>query len=124
MLRPENLPDSESYQAALLSIKDKLSDKELRMLKLLYYADERTLSSSEMATALGDSGQANIAFGTLGHKLSDALNFRPGKRHNNSYRWWNILALGPLNINNFKWAMHPELAEALLAVGLVKDNKA
>lgn len=119
MLRPANLPNSDAYKAALLLIKDDLSEKELRMLALLYHANERTMSSSDMASALGDSGQANIAFGKLGHKLSDALNFKPGKRPNGKYQWWNIMALGPKNIINFKWTMHPELAEALKELDLI-----
>jgi hypothetical protein len=125
MLRPANLPNCEDFKAALLLIKDNLSKKERSMLTFLYYANERTMTSSKMATALGDSGQANIAFGKLGRKLSDALNFKPGKRKNNTYQWWNILALGPKNINikPYKWTMHPELADALLAVGLVKRHK-
>lgn len=120
---PTPLATPDEYRKALLVVRDKhrISERDLKMLRAHYRADRHTITAGQLAAALEfkDGAAANLHYGKLAHKLSDALGIEPSKRVNGTVAWWRVIAYGPADRelgDHFEWTMRPELVAALQAM--------
>ncbi|GLQ39771.1 hypothetical protein GCM10007908_33910 [Rhizobium albus] len=111
-------PDTEQFLAALTALGP--SEKQRRLLKAHASAPRRTASMRALALeALGknEPATANLIYGTLAHRLTERLNFKPDQRDDGSPVWMSIIAEGwyPPR-REFEWTMVPSLRDAILAL--------
>jgi hypothetical protein len=101
------------------------AEHELAMLEAHASAAERTMTAGELAQAAGWQSyrSANAHYGKLGRRVTEALALpiRDGKA--DEWAWTNALAEdagGQVSRDSplFRWRMHPELADALRALGI------
>ncbi len=110
----------EQYRAALLAVRDRMSDAHLAMLQAHCRAPDHTITATRLAEAAGLAtySAANLRYGTFAHWLADALGYAPDPRPSGAVRWWPALAYGKAGPEgaldgHFEWVMRPELVATL-----------
>ncbi|MBP8232999.1 MAG: hypothetical protein KAY22_11895 [Rhizorhabdus sp.] len=109
-------PAAEDYATAMLAIG--LSDTEAAILRLHAAADRRTLSMRAIAKGVLGTDKpyaANLAYGRLAARLTEALGWAPDRRADGTPVWMSAVAEGwyPPR-REYEWTMVPPLAEAVV----------
>lgn len=121
MIHPPYVPSVSQYKTSLSAVHNLINDKQVALLQAHYNAPNRTITTPQLAQAIGINGfsTVNLQYGRFAHMLCDALNFVPNRRADGTYRWWSILGSGiPSNQEHgFQWVMHEQLAQALEELG-------
>jgi hypothetical protein len=117
---PAPIATTDDFKRALLSVRDRMTDMHLNMLRAHCQAPEHTITATRLAEAvrLPTCGAANLQYGTYAHWVADALGYVPDQRDDGSYNGWRTLAYGraasiETQDGHFEWIMRPELVEAL-----------
>lgn len=104
------------YQRGLALLAKTLTDRERTILRVQYAAPDHALNIHLFATQLGCSYQRlNVEYGTLARRLIEAI----GLPWDRSKGWWPALSLGWKTRQGFVWQLHPTLAQALEASGVL-----
>ena len=121
MFTNDDPPSSDDYRTTLTKLKGELSDAQLTIFQTQYAAPGRAVTSQELRSSLGYKGIAasNGAYGTLGKLLAGHINFSVSDRPENRPGWWRTLSTGDGAGDHFTWIMRPQLADALVSVGIV-----
>ena len=108
---------------------ENLGDHEIAMLKA--HTAARVLTATELANAAGwDSfSSANAHYGFLGRKAASFLGLELPKHSDGSPAFTFALAEsagegGLPETGNFQWAIHPELAKAVVSAGILNSEPA
>ena len=117
------------YEEALIQMRNcgGVANYELAIFNAFSLAPRHTLTASELARECGftDKNEANLRFGQLAKRVSEALHFMPRSRHGDGEpRWWPTLAYAPNqegdSEGHWQWTMRPELLEVLRAMRWVR----
>lgn len=112
-LRPR--PGTADYKRALSEVRP--TDKEMRILRFHAAQAKRSVCMRLIAERVLSSVQptsANLAYGQLAHRLSDALAFEPDYREDGTPIWMSAVAEGwQPDDGEFEWVMVLSLASAL-----------
>jgi putative restriction endonuclease len=114
------------YKQGLNLIRHKISESQYAILRTQYYAPNKTITSSQLAKAIGYSNFSivNMQYGKLGHLIAASLNRLPTTRtEDGTYQWWKVLSSGTSSKSGFRWTMHSKLAQALEELEIVTPNK-
>lgn len=115
-----NIPNAEAYKGGLEAIG--LNDKQRSMLECHYKAHNRTVTYTDLAAAAGSPSYrvANSAYGTLGRKLGEAIEYKFVMAPDRGEPFYSS-AIGidaPKSINGeYRMMMHHELAKAIQTLG-------
>jgi len=125
---PTPIASTEQYRAALLAVRERMTDVHLKMLQAHCKSPEHVITAAQLATAVGldTPASAGLKYGTFARWLSEVLNFQPDIRGGGSFRWWMTVASGrpgsTSTVNSeFEWVMRPELVVALRAMRWVRE---
>jgi predicted HNH restriction endonuclease len=123
MFSVDNLPKQNDYVRALDSIK--LTDNERKLLNVQFRQPGRAITSQECRDLFGYGGigGANFLYGKLAKKIANALQFKtfePGERLRH---WWRALSSGQQLDEHFTWTMRPQVANALIKLGIVERGR-
>lgn len=119
---PTPIATAEQYKAALLSVRDKVSDINsfLALLRAHYRAPNHTISMGRLAQEVGypNYSSANLQYGILAHHVTDALRITLPPVPGGNPHWWRTLGYGnegaPVTDDgHYEWIMRPELVQAL-----------
>jgi len=115
----------EQYKSALSS-DGVLKDDNIELLSFLFYSPQCEATAPQITSALGlgdKAGPANAKLGNLGKRIAKYLSIDMPERENNSPGWWKIIAYGEQKPEGFTWLLRPELAEALIELGLLDEEE-
>lgn len=129
----EAIATKEEYIDALIKLRDKSrfvkdSNKYLAMLRVHALSKNQTVTSSQLADAVGfeNYNAANLRYGLLAHEIADIINYTPDQREKDkSYKWFMALSIGidaskDTIDEQFEFVMRPELYEALITMRWVR----
>jgi len=114
---PTPIATAEQFKAALLTLRN--SKAGMAMLQAQYRATNHTISAAQLAKELGYDGHAtvNLRYGTLAHRVAEALHYQPGPFPDGKPHWWYTLSYWndstQAEEGQDQWIMRPELAQAL-----------
>jgi 5-methylcytosine-specific restriction protein A len=108
-------PSSQQYMAALRRI-GILTDRQIQMLRIHYYAPDRTITATEMARSMGHEHYsfANSQYGRLGRLVGEQLDYNPMQER------LGTLVTFDKRRGEWHWLMRPEVAQALESLGWVE----
>lgn len=114
------VPSAEQYRRAFAQL-GKLSNAHLDLLRAHYRAPQRRATATELAQAVGYESYrgVNLQYGRLGELLRGALSYDEGQA---SYTVASFVPPGQEGNSEWVWVMHPELAQALEAMGWVEGS--
>ena len=116
----------EEYQHALLEIRGRMSESQIRMLEVQYEAPNRTVTAPQLARGVGYTyfSPANLHYGKLGRLISEVTGRTPRTQINGrTVNWWAVLSFGIEDPAGFQWVMYPQLGEALERLGWVGQSE-
>jgi hypothetical protein len=110
---------TEQFRAALLSVRQRMTDVQLKMLQAHCRSTEHTISFDHLAELLGLaswSGARN-AYTNYARFVADELKYVPGSMSNKPI-WLCAIAYGLPDADDkmggdFEWIMRPELVQAM-----------
>ena len=112
----------EQFRTALLAVRQRMTDVQLKMLQAHCRSEEHTISLDNLAEQLNvpNSSGARNAYRNYARLIADALKFVPGSVSNKPV-WLCAIAYGKPDTDekidgDFKWIMRPELVEAMQAM--------
>ena len=108
---------TKQYVIALRVCQNQMTDAQKQMLRVQYAAPDRTVTSQELAAAIGwrSHSPVNLWYGDLGKIVGQELGYSP-KAHR---FWFEVLSEEIKFPTRIQWRMHPALAEALRTLGMV-----
>jgi len=109
----------QKYKAAMESLYPKLPELYVRMLRAQYEARDRTVSTPQMAQAVGAAshGVVNLHYGLLARRICSELGESPKADKNGKIYWFE--ALSKFHQEGFLWEMNPNFAKALEELKIV-----
>jgi hypothetical protein len=117
---PIATPDQ--FRAALLAVRQRMTDVQLKMLQAHCRSAEHTTSLDHLAEllSLASSSGARNAYRNYARFIADELKFVPGSVSNKPV-WLCAIAYGQPDADakmdgDFQWIMRPELVEAMQAM--------
>jgi putative restriction endonuclease len=119
-------PTKEYISALKNLVQSKRADSDWAMLKAHYHAPNRTCTATELAEAVGfpNHSTVNLRYGLLGQAIYDGglINLPASARYPDGKPIFTfVIADGEkLEGDNWRWTMRPEVAEAIVALGLDK----
>jgi hypothetical protein len=123
----ENVEPTKEYIRALKSlVLNKRADSDWAMLKAHYHAPNRTMTATELAQAVGfpSYSTVNLRYGLLGQAIYDEalIDLPASARYADGKPIYTfVIADGErLEGDNWRWTMRPEVANAMMALGLEK----
>ena len=124
MFTEENPPKQSDYVSALNSIRKELNDRSLKVLQLQFQSPGRSVSSQDIRDAFNYDGigLSNKLYGTLGRQLAEALPMQTEPVGASRTQYWSALSKRDGSGEHIMWIMRPELANALVQVGLVDPS--
>jgi hypothetical protein len=109
----------EQFRAALLAVRQRMTDVQLKMLQAHCRSDEHTTSLDDLAELLdlASSPGARNAYRNYARLIADALKFVPDSLSNKPV-WLCAIAYGQPDADSkmdggFEWTMRPELVQAM-----------
>lgn len=120
-----NVPTASEYAAGLAALADRVSDTQRRLLQMQYGAVNRTVTAPELAALANLAGGhpvVNSQYGRLGHMFCDQTGLNPDLRPDDTHQWWSVWSSGYSHPDGFQWVMHPQVANALEALGWVEPS--
>ena len=123
--RPVEPFSTAQYKSALRAVENRLSEVHFKMLQAQHAAPRRAIRAAELASAVGYESHepANAHYGRLGRYVAEELGEEPTERGEGKGMWWPFIAYGEGSIEagDFRWVMHPALAQALEELGWVES---
>ncbi len=112
----------EQFRAALLAVRQRMTDLQLKMLQAHCRSTEHTISLDHLAESLGVaswSGARN-AYRNYARLIAQELKFEPASASNKPV-WLCAIAYGQPDADgkmdgDFKWILRPELVQAMQAM--------
>lgn len=112
----------EQFRAALLAVRQRMTDVQLKMLQAHCRSAEHTISLDHLAELLSLaswSGARNV-YKNYARLIADALKFVPGSGSNKPV-WLCAIAYGQPDADSkmdgdFEWTLRPELVQAMRAM--------
>lgn len=76
--RPESVPSVDEYRAGLVAVRERMTDKQFRMLRHHYLALGGSATQRQLSAAVGyaNYGGANLQYGKLAGKLAEAMEIK------------------------------------------------
>lgn len=118
--RPDELlpvPSAENYRKTLEILAYSMTPKQRLMLVKHYRAPEHTVTASQLAEMVGYPNwrTVNLQYGLFAQKLADRLGWvlPPDAQSSYAVAWFEK---SEGDEEHWQWHMHPELAEALVAL--------
>lgn len=117
------LPTKEQYIGGLRMIRDKVTEKQMMLLRTHYHSAFHTATMTELAEAAGfpNYSAANMQYGLFARKLMEAIGL-PAPTHGGHQLWMNALAYG-IDRTKFGLSMQivmwPDFASALKELEMV-----
>ncbi|MBI2807910.1 MAG: hypothetical protein HYX68_23245 [Planctomycetes bacterium] len=117
---PTPIATPEQYRAAILAVRQRMTDLQLAMLQTHCRAEEHSISTNRLAELLKlpTAGSANTMYRNYAHWIADELKFVPTNLKH-KHCWWLALAYGREDGDvdgDYEWIMRPELVETLKAM--------
>jgi predicted HNH restriction endonuclease len=114
-------PSTKAYKHALESLGEKLTETGRKIFAIHFSLPARAMTSQRLRDELGYTAIAasNGVYGRLGHLIADAVGFDPQSTRKERRGWWRSMSTGDDSGENFVWFMRPQLAAALVSLGLV-----
>jgi hypothetical protein len=121
MFTPENAPSQSQYVAAIEAIRGDMSERSLSVLRFQFQQPGRAVTSQDIRDYFGYPSiiTSNQLYGTLGKQFANALPMQTAPVSSARKMWWKSLSTGDGSGEHFTWIMRHELANALVATGLV-----
>lgn len=118
--RKNGVPTEREFENAFIRLNDSIGHNHWLMLKALLSTPNRTLTTTEIATAAGYASfsSVNLQLGKIARLIAEDLNYRPPIESDGTPIWTMTLATGP-DVNtgeddgHWRWTLRPEVAEAL-----------
>ena len=117
---PTPIATREQFKAALLAVRQAMTDTQLEMLRTHCRATNNTINASSMgeALSLSSGGVATSQYSKFAQRIADALHYTPSQRPDGKIRWWSALAYANEGSDesrkeDYEWVMRPELVAAL-----------
>jgi hypothetical protein len=105
---------ADDYQAALIVIREQMTDSDLRILKAHYESPNHVVTATELANKVGfaNFNAANLRYGLLAQKFLDFFQI-------NLTEFVKINALVYLNNpdDEWEWTLRPQVVKALEKLG-------
>jgi hypothetical protein len=107
----------EQYKAALLAVRQRMTDMQLKMLQVHCRATDHSISINRLGDALG-SHTVGLQYSKFAHLIADELKYVPKQGVDNKNYWLFTLAFATSEDarkmdGDFEWTMRPELAGTL-----------
>ena len=73
--RPETVPSADVYRAGLVAVRDRMTEKQFRMLRYHFLARGASATQRQLSVEVGyaNYGGANLQYGIFAGKLADAM---------------------------------------------------
>jgi 5-methylcytosine-specific restriction enzyme A len=114
---------AEEYAHGFRAILSTLAPSQVQMLKVQYAAPDKTMTSPQMARAIGWTtfNPANLHYGKMGQKLRDAI---PSKPRGIGFipNGWFVLSNGWNSPEGFQWELRTEVCTALELLKVVNPD--
>lgn len=110
-------PSFQEYVTAFNKI-GPLTDMQVQMLRIHYYAPESTITATQMARAVGYGHYAfaNAQYGRIASLMGEQLDYNPASVH------LGTLVVFEKRNGEWHWILRPEVARALETLGWVEDT--
>lgn len=110
-------PSPQQYIAAFRTGSD-LTESHIQMMRIHYYAPERTITATQLARAVGFNGYpvANSQYGRLGRLVGEQLDYNPMQER------LGTLITFDKRWGEWHWIMRPQVAQALESLGWVETT--
>jgi len=99
-----------------------LTDRQRSAIVGVYSLPQHRATAPELATLLGFGrySEANLAFGTAGHVISNHAGLKPPRWHEDESNWWSILSMWDPTART--WTLLPALVEAIRETEFAKQS--
>ncbi len=106
---PTAIATPAQYKAALLAVRQRMTDIQLKMLQTHCRAPNHTISANRLSEALG-SHTAGLQYSKFAHLIADELKFVPKTGVDNKNHWLFALAYGAAEAvgkmdGDYEWTM-------------------
>ena len=110
-------PSPQQYVTAFRAVGN-LRENHIQMLRIHYYAPERTVTATQLAHAVGFKSYlvANLQYGRLGRLVGDQLEYNPMQER------LGTLVTFEKRQGEWHWLMRPEVADALELLSWVEED--
>lgn len=114
---------TQQFRAALLAVRQRMTDLQLKMLQTHCRCAEHTISLDNLAELLseGNWSGARSAYRNYARLIADELKFVPAAISSKKPVWLCAIAYGQSDADakmdgDFEWTLRPELVEAMQAM--------
>jgi hypothetical protein len=122
--RRDDVPTAEEFVDALNRVDAAATDAQRRMLRALYDAPGRTLTSTQVAVIAGYTRHmtVNEKFGKYARLIAEDLGYEPATRSDGTPIWTSTIASeaepdSGAAAADWRWTLRPEVAEAIARLG-------
>jgi hypothetical protein len=118
---PTPIAIPEQYKLALLAVRDRMKDVQLKMLQAHCQSTDHSISVRLLAEVCGivSAGAASTAYSNYAHWIADELKFTP-QNVKSKPCWLFALAFGRPEVekidHEYEWIMRPEMVATLEAM--------
>jgi hypothetical protein len=118
--RKNGVPTAQEFENAFVRLNHSIGHNHWLMLTALLSAPNRTLTTTEIATAAGYTrfSSVNLQLGRIARLIAEDLNYTPPTKSDGTKIWTTTFATGP-DVNagkddgHWRWTLRAEVADAL-----------